>query len=610
MRKRLTLICAFALFVAAAAADLAASEAAAAPAAAPHARFIVVLDPQSAGEEPFDITKFGGKLERRSGTRMAVTLPESALEGVSKHPRVRYIQRLATGLPVRGGNRAEAAASDALRIPPQSSRFEAATNTVTSLTLGPYSYDGSGNITEIQRGTGVTGDTFRYDRAGRIATAAVTDGATARDESYVYDSTGNLTHLDTWVPTSGGFQQQAIDLPVDSATNRLNAGQTYDASGFMTTSGGTVFMWDSAGMMSSRNEEFFVYTADDERLAVMRISGNEPFWIWTVRDLGGRPLREYDSFGPPDAQEFLWLGDHYYAGGTMIAAKRETAEGGLRHFHLDHLGTPRVMTNVNGERLSKHAYFPFGAEITSSSQDIARGFEREEPLRFTGHERDVYGNVGASPLYLDYMHARFYNAQWGRFLSVDPVLDVEHAKQNPQGWNRYSYVENNPVNATDPNGRCSSVLSCAGWGTGAVGSALGVTLRLIGTAAAMYLSQRTEPVRPLSVPPALSEGVNWGPKIDKQLGKRGWDVQSVHDTINNPDRTYDLRDQRHLPGGVTTDQPATAYVNDDGSYVIVNDVTGEVVQVSDRNDPNWLNPWDKEQPERQREDTDGEKPPK
>ena len=42
-----------------------------------------------------------------------------------------------------------------------------------------------------------------------------------------------------------------------------------------------------------------------------------------------------------------------------------------------------------------------------------------------------------------------------------------------------------------------------------------------------------------------------GAKIDKQLGKRGWDADGVHDVINNP-------------------QPATAYVDDKSNYVVAN----------------------------------------
>ena len=39
--------------------------------------------------------------------------------------------------------------------------------------------------------------------------------------------------------------------------------------------------------------------------------------------------------------------------------------------------------------------------------------------------------------------------------------------------------------------------------------------------------------------------------------------------------------------------PATAFIRSDSSYVVRNDRTGEVVQISDRTDPNWIAPWDK-----------------
>jgi hypothetical protein len=39
------------------------------------------------------------------------------------------------------------------------------------------------------------------------------------------------------------------------------------------------------------------------------------------------------------------------------------------------------------------------------------------------------------------------------FLSVDPVIDFKTNLRNPQGWNRYSYVRNNPMRWTDPTGK-------------------------------------------------------------------------------------------------------------------------------------------------------------
>jgi len=47
------------------------------------------------------------------------------------------------------------------------------------------------------------------------------------------------------------------------------------------------------------------------------------------------------------------------------------------------------------------------------------------------------------------MHARYYNPNLGRFLSVDPVGGTVGISQS---WNRYGYVLNNPLNLVDPFG--------------------------------------------------------------------------------------------------------------------------------------------------------------
>lgn len=81
-------------------------------------------------------------------------------------------------------------------------------------------------------------------------------------------------------------------------------------------------------------------------------------------------------------------------------------------------------------------------------------------------------------------------------------------------------------------------------------------------------------------------------KIEGQLAKRGWSRSSVDDAISNPTRTVSTRDTRHLPGGGRNNDPATAYYSRDGGYVVRNDRTGDVVQVSNRNNLNWRAPWD------------------
>ncbi len=53
------------------------------------------------------------------------------------------------------------------------------------------------------------------------------------------------------------------------------------------------------------------------------------------------------------------------------------------------------------------------------------------------------------------MQARYYDPVIGRFYSNDPVGFEEHLARNghTQGFNRYSYVRNNPYKYVDPDGR-------------------------------------------------------------------------------------------------------------------------------------------------------------
>jgi RHS repeat-associated protein len=65
---------------------------------------------------------------------------------------------------------------------------------------------------------------------------------------------------------------------------------------------------------------------------------------------------------------------------------------------------------------------------------------------FATYQRDVgYGGT------LDYALNRYYAAQWGRFTTPDPY-QASAQLANPQSWNRYSYVENDPITYYDPLG--------------------------------------------------------------------------------------------------------------------------------------------------------------
>ncbi|MDR2694997.1 MAG: hypothetical protein LBC79_01270 [Deltaproteobacteria bacterium] len=74
-------------------------------------------------------------------------------------------------------------------------------------------------------------------------------------------------------------------------------------------------------------------------------------------------------------------------------------------------------------------------------------------------------------------------------------------------------------------------------------------------------------------------------KISKQMPQRGWTEDSVIHLVNNPEKTVPVIDMRY-------NEPATAYVANDGSYVVRNDIRGHIVQVSDKSRNDWKNPWE------------------
>jgi RHS repeat-associated protein len=108
------------------------------------------------------------------------------------------------------------------------------------------------------------------------------------------------------------------------------------------------------------------------------------------------------------------------------------------HFYsADHLGTARVITNGQGAVQNASEFYPFGQEPGAS--------DPVNHYKFTGYERDAESG-------LDYASARHYNSGMGRFMSPDPS-GLGYADQtNPQSFNLYSYVMNNPLSNTDPTG--------------------------------------------------------------------------------------------------------------------------------------------------------------
>jgi RHS repeat-associated protein len=75
----------------------------------------------------------------------------------------------------------------------------------------------------------------------------------------------------------------------------------------------------------------------------------------------------------------------------------------------------------------------------------------------TDTEQKFTGQIRDNETGMDYFHARYFTNALGRFNSPDPA-NAGAKLENPQSWNGYSYVLNNPLALTDPTGMDS--ISC------------------------------------------------------------------------------------------------------------------------------------------------------
>ncbi|GEM_PF-1986361 len=128
---------------------------------------------------------------------------------------------------------------------------------------------------------------------------------------------------------------------------------------------------------------------------------------------------------------------HYYLGGKQVAFKK----GGTLYFPLqDHLKGTAVITNSAGSVMESTTYYPYGQTRSGGITSTDRAF--------TGQRLDSTG--------LYYYGARYYDPSIGRFVSSDKLIPE---LANPQSFNRYTYVYDNPLRYTDPNGECIGPLA-------------------------------------------------------------------------------------------------------------------------------------------------------
>jgi RHS repeat-associated protein len=394
------------------------------------ALYLVVL-----GERPVepDVTALGGRLIRSWGDRRLVAIPIDRTADLQSQPTVSYIQRVWTGESDTAGQRSIRSETAVPKARVTTSATISTNTAPPQWTTGVYQYDGSGNIKQVGE------DVYRYDHVGRLTYSEV---KTTLGKAYTYDPYGNLVTFD------------GAAVEVNAANNRLTS-ILYDATGNMKEMAGRRYLYDPLGMVTAidvlvtePNDLRMIYSADDERIAIDEGMNTTRY---RLRGIDNKVLREWQSTGGEMPE---WKRDYIYAGGALVAGEVQIDQrrNGMRHYHSDHLGSIRLVTDGAGELAAQHDYEPFGAEITSTKSEFDNtGNTLRDALKFTAHERDYFSGGNLPTDYVDYMHARYYTPKLGRFLSVDPGKDWDPAQ--PQSWNLYAYVRNNPVTSIDPNGR-------------------------------------------------------------------------------------------------------------------------------------------------------------
>jgi len=155
-----------------------------------------------------------------------------------------------------------------------------------------------------------------------------------------------------------------------------------------------------------------------------------------------RSLKKEREFGLSHCDAFRNLAAEYGA-----VAKPSCA---TCYVSWDHLGSVRMLTDGSGNVVARQDYLPFGEEIPTGyagrSSSLLFGASDGVEQKFTGQIRDRETGM-------DFFPARYYASAVGRFLSPDPANAGADAT-DPQSWNAYAYVRNNPLALVDPLGLC------------------------------------------------------------------------------------------------------------------------------------------------------------
>src|SRR5882724_6291669 len=301
---------------------------------------------------------------------------------------------------------------------------------------------------------------YEYDHVGRLAYSH--SGAEARahaysgqwgtmdgpySQDYSYDVWGNITHRHGWGgEVQGGGAGQTSDLSYSYDIYNHRTGFSYDNGGNVTFDGGQTFTYDATGQQT--NASYSGYSLqqsyDCDQLRVKKVENGVGTYYLRSSVMGGQVVAELNWY----SVAWDWSRGYVYAGSQLLAVQQANS---VNWMHEDPVTKSKRVTNSAGTVVSTIELDPWGAD-TNRSNNAAF-----QPKKFTSYERD--GNGADEAMF------RRYNRQHSRFDQPDPY-DGSYDLTNPQSFNRYSYVQNDPVNFTDPSG-LFQCLTCPEEGGGA-----------------------------------------------------------------------------------------------------------------------------------------------
>ncbi|KAL9963565.1 hypothetical protein ACROYT_G027086 [Oculina patagonica] len=292
-----------------------------------------------------------------------------------------------------------------------------------------YNYDRKGRI--IQLNTTLGNWHYKYDAASQLVETKNPQGNVVR---YAYDKRKNRV----FVSQESGNKTLYAANEVNQYTTAGDYDIKYDMNGNMKGKSNRDVRNDSIKFMFSV-EDFLVQTETPNKRCnfVYDSLGN------LYKKTCGQTEVQYiiDPFGSPGANIVGQISGgnvmHFVHSEELGLVALIDVNGNAYYYEFDGLGSVVGVLGPSGNRVNRYSYDPFG-RLLEIDEQLPQDFTFIGQWGVTADRelKDIY-----------WMRSRHYDAQLGRFLSIDPL------GFSGKSINLYSYAANNPVMLKDPRGR-------------------------------------------------------------------------------------------------------------------------------------------------------------